>query len=179
MNAPYSGTLGIVRGNHSAGWLQIDRKVFARRCTGCHAKRTWANRDAPPEQTTDIFNTGGHPYLVDPHKPELSVLLRAPLAKEAGGLGTCRKDEKDPPFASTDDPDHQAMLAAVRKWADAYAKNPPPEQVERVDGSYLREMDRLGLYEKGLEEAPFALDEKYYESCYRQYLLPSVWDEAK
>ena len=52
-------------------------------------------------------------------RPDKSLLLQAPLAKTAGGLGRC----KSPVFTDTADPDYQAILARIAaagaKLADA------------------------------------------------------------
>jgi len=42
-------------------------------------------------------------------RPEKSLLLRAPLSGQSGGLGLCEPTV----FSDTDDPDYQTMLAAI------------------------------------------------------------------
>jgi hypothetical protein len=41
-------------------------------------------------------------------------MLQAPLSKDAGGWGVCKKPDGKPLFESTDDPDYQAMLRAIK-----------------------------------------------------------------
>ena len=58
--------------------------------------------------------------LVNLTHPDQSRLLRAPLAKESGGLGLC----KEVPFATTGDPRYRAALQVIRGWAGDLAANP-------------------------------------------------------
>ena len=58
--------------------------------------------------------------LVNLTHPEQNRLLRAPLAKPAGGLGLCSK----PAFADTNDPRYQAALGVLRKWSGDLAAQP-------------------------------------------------------
>jgi hypothetical protein len=66
----------------------------------------------------------GATYLLGPEArinlthPEWSLLLTAPLAEEAGGFGFCKDADEKPVFANTDEPDYQAMLAALRRGHD-------------------------------------------------------------
>jgi hypothetical protein len=50
--------------------------------------------------------------------PQNSSMLQAPLSKEAGGWGVCKKPDGKPLFESTDDPDYQAMLNAIKAASD-------------------------------------------------------------
>ena len=68
------------------------QSVAARRCASCHAEgvpRAFYTRVLPPENNS---------------------FLLAPLAKSAGGTEACGK----PIFASSDDPDYQAILATFK-----------------------------------------------------------------
>ncbi|MBM4034752.1 MAG: hypothetical protein FJ291_23660 [Planctomycetes bacterium] len=58
--------------------------------------------------------------LINLTHPEQSRLLRAPLAKEAGGLGL----HGEPPFKSARDPAYQAALAVIRSWAEELRRAP-------------------------------------------------------
>jgi mono/diheme cytochrome c family protein len=108
-NAPYYGTYrysrpGTIGGRELvSGNVEADLvAVFRRRCASCHGQET------------------GRVKQVRVPGVERSAVLRAPLAKEAGGSGKCGK----PVFAGTDDSDYQAMLAALRSLADEVRQNP-------------------------------------------------------
>ena len=60
-------------------------------------------------------------------------MLTAPLAKSEGGLGLCSDAEENPIFTTTDDPDYQAMRAALRKGAEALKANPRVDCVPYKD----------------------------------------------
>ncbi len=75
---------------------------------------TWASRDR--------YNTR-NAVLVNLTHPGQSRLLRAPLAKESGGLGLC----KEVPFADVDDSRYRAALEVIRGWAEDLAANPREE----------------------------------------------------
>jgi hypothetical protein len=113
-----------------------------------------------------------------------SLLLRAPLAKQAGGLGLCRnrragssgRPEKKPDapvanvFESTDDPDYQALKAMALKAIEPVSA-PAYWQKGFVPGAfYFREMKRCGVLEP---QAPiragydwFEIEKRYYDLFY-------------
>ncbi len=193
MNGPFSGTLGIIRSNwkYSSPRPKISKDILKKRCYDCHITPTWGNRNEPSARTRAVL---GECYVTDPHHPEMSVLLRAPLAKEAGGLGLCKaipdeimKQKKAGGalldcsgfpsanvFKDTTDPDYQAMLASLKDLSEKYQANPPDKHVERIDGSYLKEMLRLEVMDPAqIEKAsPFEIDQAYYESVYEKYYPP-------
>lgn len=104
-------------------------------------------------------------------RPEKSLMLLAPLAKEAGGYGKCVKDDK-PVFASTADADYQKILAMVS------AGKRRLEEITRFDmptfkpePAYLREMKRYGVLPAGFDPAKekldvYELDQRYWESLW-------------
>ena len=116
------------------GWLAPRlAPVFQRRCVECHRRtvygqaaynskrvevtsRIWTDRGL----TDDMAFTSPLAFLIAPEfrinlsRPEHSLLLTAPLAKEAGGFGLCRMADESPVFRGRTDPDYQALLAAIR-----------------------------------------------------------------
>jgi hypothetical protein len=146
---------------------------IAQRCGPCHA--------VDKERRSPRFRTD--PDLAcNLTRPELSLLLLAPLAAQAGGYGLCKPkppapaaqrpkslddelasilngDPKkaDPPpavFASTDDPDYRKLLDAIR------AAGKRLEAIKRFDmpgfrpnEPYLREMKRYGILPAALGPA--------------------------
>ncbi len=106
-------------------------------------------------------------------RPEKSLILLAPLAREAGGLGLCREGgETDEPanvFADTSDPDFRRILELCRAGKNHL------ESIKRFDmpgfrptDSYVREMKRYGILPTTFDEsAPidvYATDRAYWRS---------------
>ena len=82
-------------------------------------------------------------------RPEKSVLLLAPLAKEAGGWELCRDPKNGSSakvFANRSDADYQALLAMVTAGTDFLAEHKRfdmPGFVPRAD--WVRELKRYGV----------------------------------
>ena len=99
-------------------------EVYGRRCAECHG---------PSD------GTGGTWWLtLNRRDPALSRMLRAPLARSAGGWQRCG----DPVFADTSDPDYQAALAVLTDLRAALDSNPradllslqgDPAETQQVD----------------------------------------------
>jgi hypothetical protein len=98
-------------------------------------------------------------------RPEKSLVLRAPLAKEAGGLALC----KEVVFTNTDHRLYQEMLDALR---DAHARLEQGKRFDmpgfRPNEHYIREMQRFGFLPKDLKpDDPidvYAVDRAYWDS---------------
>jgi hypothetical protein len=144
------------------------------RCKGCHG--TEVN---DPAGKRIIISWRGKSdddpqLLANLSRPEKSLILRAPLAKEAGGLGLC----KQPVFRSTDDPTYQRMLASIRETAkqlDLQKRFDMPGF--RPNEHYLREMRRFGfLPANGKPDDPidpYAVDRAYWNSFYYRPITPN------
>jgi hypothetical protein len=105
-------------------------------------------------------------------RPDKSLQLLAPLAKDAGGYALCGTV-----FASTDDADFQKLLTAIND-AKAYLEkigrfnmpgfNPTPE--------YVREMQRFGIlpahYQQGDPIDVYETDRKYWQSMWHRPETP-------
>lgn len=159
--------------------LKAAREVAQRRCNDCHETNkarkslpeldvTYFTKDTPvrPRQSMEFT----HNFT----RPELSLLLLAPLGKSAGGMQFCRdKSQKsggESVFADKNDPDyktlhaymetlHQAQLGNPRYHMDGYRPSP----------HYLREMKRYGILPADFDERndpidPYATDRAYWES---------------
>ena len=200
--APYPGTYaalgtGMLGGyaqnrlDHSdTRWPSMRAAMAAqkRRCGSCHRGRL-----ALPSSPSD--NMGMPPWAIrygDPRlrfsrhilynlsRPDKSLLLLAPLAKEAGGYGICRtpKSPKEateikPVFASTADPDYQTILRAICD-AKAYL-----DKIKRFDmpgfrprKEWIREMQRYGILPKNLPDDapidPYQVERAYWRSFWWQ-----------
>ncbi len=166
-NVPFSGTLAIIHGQRWAPVPRIDKNILKNRCDTCHQKqrKSWSKKpQLPLVQTRAIYKLDNHVYMADPTDPENSVILRAPLAKDAGGLELCGKAV----FKNTDDADYQALLKSIRKTADSIKRNPPPLEPSLAP-QYIQEMKRIGALTEENKDDPYAIDAKYLEDLYKQY----------
>ena len=174
----------------NAPHLRFDTTVLANRCDACHLakdERSYQGRFAG--RTWPFTMSRSDLYNIE--QPELSLILRAPLATDAGGLGLCRArpalssenknrrsdtlvTEGEPlaVFEGTDDPDYQSLLRAVESLsAQMHEKRVFPVPGWRPLPDTLREMKRYGALPPDFdifkdEVDPFALDEAYFELFY-------------
>jgi hypothetical protein len=138
--APYPGTYGALGTGMIGGYEKNEQilgsdfewestragaAVIERRCAGCHD----ASRPLPRALSDEMGLSFWMPKLDDPRiarsrhivfnldDPGHSLMLRAPLAKAAGGHGTCRAPGEDAGggtvFAATDDPDFLTLLEMI------------------------------------------------------------------
>ena len=69
------------------------------------------------------FGRGRTPQsLTNLSRPEKSLLVRAPLATDSGGLGLCQEDV----FSGVDDPDYLAILATIQAAAGRHQARTAP-----------------------------------------------------
>ncbi|MBE7558001.1 PD40 domain-containing protein [bacterium] len=194
--APYPGTYaalgsGIVSLNPLGGLNRADqewpearaaRAVMARRCDSCHeAVRPLPHfisddrRDLPRDSDRRPLS---YHLAFNLSRPHNSLLLRAPLAKSAGGYGACllpaRKGSTGDDravFQSTGDPDYRTLLELCR------AGQRELERIKRFDmpgfrptPAYVRELQRFGVLPRDLApDAAFdvyALDQAYWRSLW-------------
>ncbi len=103
--------------------------------------------------------------LVNLTRPELSPLILAPLAKEAGGWGSCGNV-----FASQDDPEYQTMLASIRQGKEVADQRPRyGTSGFRPNRQYIRELKKYGILalEFDPDRSPidyFATDQAYWRT---------------
>jgi len=141
------------------GWFHKEfLPVFNRRCMPCHQRyvipqtynynpggdgrilvssRLWTETALGQFQLGHgrISWTGqiGPDHRINLTHPELSQMLTAPLAKQAGGLGLCQGAENLPqPFADKSDPDYQAMLRALKQGHKRLMANPRVDMLGRT-----------------------------------------------
>jgi cytochrome c553 len=160
--------------------MDLDVDWLKKNCAACHAPASIRESWRKPFQWRwfDMSYLGitAHEspldYAINLSRPECSPMLRAPLAKEAGGLGLCPRSEQDrtPFFKSADDPDYQKLLAAIRRGHDEL------DRIKRFDmpgfkpgRAYTREMKRYGILPADYDPArdpidAYQTDEKYWRS---------------
>ncbi len=145
--------------------------IVKNRCAECHFKKKKGGFD---------------PQLVDLAKPEMSVLLRAPLAKSAGGLGLCEQrkvweDSKAEPavvFKDASDPDYVKILDEIRKSAKSYEPGKDWYGPDfKPNDDYIWCMKKYGVLPKDWKFDGktdwYELDEQYYRHLYRKYGMKS------
>ena len=98
-------------------------------------------------------------------RPDKSILLRAPLAREAGGLGLCRPTV----FAGVDDPDYRAIRANIVASSEKHREEKRFDMPGfRPNVYYVRIMQRYGILPAELDlDDPidvYATDQAYWDS---------------
>ncbi len=145
--APYPGTYAAVGSGMLIWYLQgkairydlewpetkSAREVIRRRCAGCHQKKRRL-----PDSLTHSAPRFPRGLVFNLTRPAQSIFLRGPLAKEAGGYGTCEakatppagKKKHPPIFRDTGDPDYKKLLAWIdrgRRWLQEHKRFDMPE----------------------------------------------------
>ena len=102
--------------------------MYDRRCAACHGKTNDLGLPTPRQWA-----------WIDLTKPEWSPALTAHLAKSASGRGIPAKDFQ---FASTADPDYQALLKAISEGRQRAYETPEAD----MPGCLSRSQDRAFRY---------------------------------
>lgn len=140
------------------------------RCGACHMQDFTDHEGKQQKRLTFRGGTShGWQTVVNLDRPEKSRVLRAPLAKEAGGMGAC----KETIFTSTDDPLYKKMLAAAQ---DGHRRLMEGKRFDmpgfRPNEHYTREMQRFGFLPLDLApDAPvdvYTTDRAYWDSFLHQ-----------
>ena len=166
-SATYPGTYASLASGIFYARLPHDEML--KRCKDCHIKPN-PEKKGPRHLVRFGRSTStqvGTSYNIS--RPEKSFILRAPLAKEAGGLALC----KEVVFKDKSDPLYQQMLSAI----NAAHKN--LKMAKRFDMPgfrpnlhYIREMQRFGFLPKDLgPDDPidvYAVDKAYWDSFHYQ-----------
>ncbi|MBM3956787.1 MAG: hypothetical protein FJ313_01900, partial [Gemmatimonadetes bacterium] len=185
--APYPGTYGALGSGSIGGYyanslVETDfdwpetkaaAEVIDRRCASCHTGPTCLPRALSDEMDLSFWRPDWNDHRLKHSRhiafnltrPAKSLVLLAPLAKEAGGYSVCT----NPPFATTADAGYQALLAMVT------AGQRRLDQIKRFDMPgfrppfpYLREMARYGIIDKVPSDTdpvdPYALDRAYWQA---------------
>ena len=197
VGAPYPGTYGALGCGSIGGYQQNNlintdfdwpttlagAEVIQRRCASCHTGNDILPKSLCDERGISFwrFDVNDPRLKLSRHivfnlsRPEKSLLVLAPLARDAGGLGLCADENGEPVsvFAGTDDPDYQTLLAMSAAGKENLAR------VKRFDmpgfqprPGYLREMRRYGILPEDQADDvpvdPYALDRAYWESLWHQ-----------
>jgi hypothetical protein len=107
-------------------------------------------------------------------RPDKSLLLRAPLARRAGGLERCEQVV----FENVSDPDYQQILAAIQDARRRHEREGRFDMPDfRPNDHYIIQMQRFGVLPSELPSStridPYATDEAYWRSFW--YRPRSLW----
>jgi len=172
--------------NTGAEWPETKTaaKLIQERCTRCHEK---PSRRLPLTLADERGVSFWQPSLDDPRlltsrhivfnlsRPEKSLMLLAPLAKEAGGWGLCGGDRgpSSAIFATTTDPGYQSILALINAGRDFLDRNKRFDMtgfVPRTD--WFREMKRYGMMPQCLKPEEvrdvYTIEQDYWRSLWPQ-----------
>ncbi len=145
------------------------RDIAAKRCGSCHRS---SKKSAFFEG--EIRNSG---YDFNVSRPDKSILLLAPLSKEAGGLGWCSDKKKakmaDFQFTSKDDPEFQALREFVHQMAREYGEPHYFQPGYKPTYWYIREMKRFGALPEDFDPTRqeldgYEVDRRYFQNIYRK-----------
>jgi cytochrome c553 len=189
-SAPYAGTYAALGSGMSP--VTFPEEVFEKRCASCHGEpakrpiggRTTNYRFGGKGPALPLANTFGQlrdirasvgyyrfgqsptpQSLCNLTRPEKSPLLLAHLAKSAGGWETGDKTV----FASAEDPDYQAILAAIAKAAENLnAEKRFDMPGFRPNDYYLYQMQRYGILQENGPTDGYSLDQAYWRSFHYQ-----------
>lgn len=156
-------------------------------CTSCHPSLQPTICDEGPlsfwRARGDLHASGAKPdgYLKEIKfvrhniynlsRPENSSLLKAPLAKEAGGYGICSTPDGKPVLASKDDPRYGILLDAVtaaKENLDNIGRFSRPGFVP--DPAYTRELKGYGILDPNQSDTEpydtYKADQNYWKSLW-------------
>jgi len=186
--APYAGTYAALRngteqvrqGKALAAFHSPVLNVTCRQCHGPGKKTTaipygLSNQErsgyqrqlklAPHERIVrDEDSRFSAHVLLNVSRPDYSPMLLGPLPKSAGGWGTCEHK-----FTGKDDPQYQALLAAMQKGQMQMEQVPRFGTTKfKPNRQYVREMKRFGVLkpEFNLDQEPidiFETDQRYWK----------------
>ncbi|MFP4381888.1 MAG: hypothetical protein ACLFUS_15420 [Candidatus Sumerlaeia bacterium] len=150
----------------------ISGDILQRRCDSCHEPQMSKKFGKRRKQIIDNDN-------LDLTNVEKSLLLLAPLAKDAGGLGLCRDKEsveagKGKVFATKGDPDYVTLKKEIEQireiaFPGGFHWKPGFKPVDM----YIREMKRYGVLPEEFDPDtpldPWKTDQQYYELFYPEH----------
>jgi hypothetical protein len=209
VGAPYPGTYAALGCGSIGGYVQnqlvntddqwpttkAGAEVMERRCTACHQNNLTLPRSLADERDISFwrFDVNDPRLQLSRHivfnlsRPEQSLLLLAPLAKESGGFGICHGEQGAQAnlFSDKKDPDYEkllAMVAAGKANLDEIKRFDMPDFQPRTE--YVREMKQYGVLPGSFElgKSPldvYATDQAYWRSLWCQPVNPNKTQETK
>ena len=143
--------------------VNLPWQMLVDRCATCHNGKRVAGRVAPR------FNPNTLQSLCNLTRPEKSLVLRAPLAKNEGGLERCGRAV----FSSNQDPGYWATFDAIASAAEQLWIHKRFDMPGFRPNKYsIREMQRFGILPEDLGPNdpvdPYETDRKYWRSFWYQ-----------
>ena len=179
--------------NADFSWPQTKAaaEAMTRRCDSCHngaVRLPHALSDETqlsfwqPDAADPQVKSSRH-FLFNLSRPELSLIVLAPLSPKAGGLGMCLRDRKTGKiekqiavFESTDDPDYRVLLAMMQAGKARLEKMGRFDMPSfRPPMPYIREMRRYGILPATIKPG----DKVDYYAADRAYWKGFWWPAAK
>ncbi|MFH1918700.1 MAG: hypothetical protein ABIP48_02260 [Planctomycetota bacterium] len=161
--------------------------IVERRCLTCHGSVALLGQRVTKEEEVggdgrskdgkppEMLNLPRHCWnLYNLSYPEKSMILLAPLAKEAGGYGWCEAEDGQPVavFRDAEDPDYQTILQAVRAAKTRQEKAGRYGMPGyRPEEHYVRWLKRFGILPESFDVAkdpidPYETDKAYWRSLW-------------
>jgi hypothetical protein len=157
------------------------KTAIRRRCASCHS----GPRRLPTDPLDEVGQKGytivkellprrmSHHVVFNLTRPEKSLLLLAPLAKEHGGYAICRDRETDRPvFDTKADTDYRVLLEMIQSSKALLDASPRFDRHDfRPNPHYVREMRRMGVLPNKTPRSlinVYATDEAYWRSFWWQ-----------
>jgi hypothetical protein len=179
-SATYPGTYVSLRSG--VYYPIIHCEPIVERCGECHASQE--TREGKLKAWEGWYFQRHHltwaGSICNVSNPERSFLLRAPLAKEAGGLGICTKIV----FENKDDPLYQEILQSLQRTHQQLEAGKRFDMPGfRPNSDYIREMQKYGFVKKDL--APdetfdyYKAEKDYFDSWYYDPAIRNVKAAAK
>jgi hypothetical protein len=177
----YPPTYGSVSTGTVPGGKETLDAIVERRCLTCHDDnlpmgsgfhKTQKHLNVPRHYSLNLYNLT---------HPEKSMILKAPLAKQAGGWDWCRTKAADGKagspagvFANTKDSDYQSILRAIElARTQLYEMKRFDMPGFRPTTHYVREMKRYGVLPADFDVSKdpvdvYAVDRAYWRSLWYQ-----------
>ena len=171
-----------VHTDHDWPATRAAEELINTRCAACHSdkKPPPLPRTLSDERGTSFWQpkipdqslvTSRH-LVFNLSRPEKSMMLLAPLARNAGGYQLCHKpDDPAPVFPNTSDPGYQTLLAMItagKRDLETITRFDMPDFKPRP--AYIREMKRYGILPADLPPDatvdPYQTDRRYWQSLW-------------
>ena len=168
--------------------VEFPVEMMNRRCGECHAikpnahpRLAWEGDDIRPWARLPLKFGESDPALslCNLTRPEKSMLLRAPLAKSAGGYAICQSKSGDRKavFSDTSDPDYRQLLLAItgtQEDLNTIKRFDMPGY--RPNEHYLREMRHFGILPASHKDTDpidvYEADQAFWRSTWHKPAAP-------
>ena len=157
--------------NSGTNWPEVraGSQVIRNRCMSCHT----GGKKLPLHLSGGGRGRFSRHVVFNLSRPSKSLVLLAPLSKDAGGFGLCREKSGKAAevFKDKQDPGYQKLLAMCRR-GHQYLQKVKRFDMEgfRPNRHYMREMQRFNILPNDLGPDvsldPYDLDRKYWKSLW-------------